>query len=90
MLCLIGLPEEPSFRACGFQWLTGRPCPFCGLTHGVFALAKGHWSSALHSNALSPLGFVMLFSVFWEHPLRNRLWTAGLAAFGAYGLWRLL
>ena len=85
----VSLPAHPSFRVCGFHWLTGLDCPLCGLTHGVFALAKGHWAEAVHWNALSPLGFAMLFSLFWDHPLRARLWTAGIVAFGAYGLWRI-
>ena len=90
VLRLVSLSAEPSIRLCGFHWLTGLPCPLCGLTHGVFALAKGHWTEAIQWNALSPLGFAMLFSLFWEHPLRGRLWTAGIAAFGLYGLWRIL
>ena len=81
---------DPPFRICGFHWLTGRDCPLCGLTRALFALAKGHWREALHLNALSPLGFVMLFSLFWKFPARAGLWTAGLATFAAYGIWRLL
>jgi len=81
---------EPPFRICGFYWLTGRPCPLCGLTRALFALAKGHWREAMQFNALSPLGFVMLFSLFWKFPARGRLWAAGLGAFAAYGIWRAL
>lgn len=83
-------PAEPRFRLCGFYWLTGRPCPLCGMTRAMFALAKGHWTGALHFNALSPLGFAMLFSLFWRFPARGRFWSAGLAAFAAYGVWRAL
>ena len=80
---------EPAFRACPFHWLTGRPCPLCGLTRGLCALAKGHWSQAVHFNALTPLGFLLLFSLFWNAPWRARLWTAGIAAFAAYGVLRI-
>jgi len=90
VLVLVSLPADPAFRLCGFHWLTGLDCPLCGMTRGVFALAKGHWAEAMHWNALSPLGFTMLFSLIWQHPLRPRLWTVGIAAFGAYGLWRIL
>jgi hypothetical protein len=83
------VPAEPSFRACGFHWLTGRPCPLCGLTRSMFALAKGHLREGIHFNALSPLGFAMLFSLFWNGPVTNRLWTAGLAAFVVYGICRV-
>ena len=83
-------PAEPRYRLCGFYWLTGLPCALCGLTRGVFALAKGNWSAAVHWNALTPLGFAMLFSLFWDHPWRGRLWSAGILAFAAYGVWRVL
>lgn len=82
-------PAQPVFPACGFHWLTGYSCPLCGLTRALFALAKGHWKEAVHFNALSPVGFVMLFSLFWNGPARGRLWTAGIAAFGLYGICRL-
>jgi hypothetical protein len=92
LACLwyFSLPAEPRFRLCGFHWLTGRDCPFCGLTRALFALAKGHWGDAIRFNALSPLGFVMLFGLFWRSPARGRLWAAGLAAFGVYGICRVL
>lgn len=82
-------PAEPRIRLCGFYWLTGRPCPLCGMTRAVFALAKGHWVEAIHFHALSPLGLIMLLSLFWETPMRARLWTAGLAAIACYGVVRL-
>jgi hypothetical protein len=80
---------EPAFRACPFYWLTGKPCPLCGLTRGLCALAKGHWSQAIHFNALTPLGFVLLFSLFWHAPWRPRLWIFGIAAFAIYGVCRI-
>jgi hypothetical protein len=92
---LWGVTPPAELRLCGFYWLTGRLCPLCGLTRAVFALAKGHWAEALHFNALSPIGFTMLLSLFWAGPLRARLWTArlwtaGIAAFAGYGVWRLV
>jgi hypothetical protein len=41
-LALLWVYTPPDLPLCGFRWLTGRLCPFCGLTHAVFALAKGH------------------------------------------------
>ena len=81
---------EPSFRLCAFHWLTGRDCPLCGLTRAMFALAKGHWSQAIHFNALSPLSFVMLFALVFDVPWPARLWTFGIAAFAVYGVFRLV
>jgi len=83
-------PEEPSVRLCGFHWLTGRDCPLCGLTRALFALAKGRWSQAIHFNALSPLGFTMLFALILDAAWLTRLWAFGVAAFAIYGICRLL
>lgn len=85
----IPVPASPPFRLCGFLWLTNRPCPLCGLTRAVFALAKGEWTAALHWNALSPLAVAMLLSLCWGGRLRGPLWQAGLAAFAVYGLVRI-
>jgi hypothetical protein len=41
-------------------------------------------------HALSPLALAMLFTVFLEHPLRNRLWLFGIVAFAVYGIARML
>jgi hypothetical protein len=89
-LVCITLPAKPAFQLCGLHWLTGLPCPLCGVTRGLFALAKGQWAAALHFNALSPLAFTMLFSLFWSGPVRRWLWTAGIAAFAVYGVVRVL
>ena len=83
-------PPKPAFQLCGFHWLTGRPCPLCGLTRAMFALAKGHWTVALGFNALSPLAFAMVAGLFWHDGLmRRRVWTCGIAAFAAYGVCRI-
>ena len=44
-------------RLCIFKHLTGTPCPTCGLTRGVFALARGHPIEAWLYN---PLLFLLL------------------------------
>ena len=82
------VPADPRFRLCGWYWLTGRECPLCGMTRALFALAKGHLAEALRLNALSPLGFAMLFSLFHKFRGRERLWTLGVAAFAVYGVFR--
>jgi hypothetical protein len=81
-------PAEPVFRLCPFHWLTGRPCPLCGLTRAFCALARGHFGQAIHFHALSPLAFAMLFSLFWNGRWRAPLWAVGLAAITLYGVWR--
>ncbi|HXI41272.1 MAG TPA: DUF2752 domain-containing protein [Bryobacteraceae bacterium] len=83
-------PADPAFRLCGFHWLTGRLCPLCGLTRAMFALAKGQLSEAVSFNALSPLAFAMLAGLFWNGPMRGRVWSWGTAAFAIYGVCRIL
>jgi hypothetical protein len=94
LLYFVSVPDEPRYRLCAFHWLTGWPCPLCGLTRGIFALAKGRLTEAEHFNALSPLGFAMLFSLFWSREWRMKLqwaklWTCGIAAFALYGVRRI-
>lgn len=80
---------DPRFRLCGFHWLTGLPCPLCGMTRAIFALGKGHFREAIGFNALSPVGFLMLFGLFGTGRVRGGLWTAGLIVFGVYGAIRV-
>lgn len=84
------LPAKPAFQLCGFHWLTGRPCPLCGLTRAMFALVKGHLREALSFNALSPLALAMLAGLFWnDGSMRGRVWTCGIVAFAFYGACRV-
>jgi hypothetical protein len=80
----------PDLTLCGFRWLTGRPCPLCGLTRAMFALAKGHWAESLHWHALSPLAVLMLVGLVWNPPRMARLWMPCAALFGVYGVWRIV
>ena len=86
----LDLPADPGVRLCGFFWLTGRPCPLCGMTRALFALGKGRWYEAIAFHALSPLALLLLASLFWGFPGRDRLWTVGLAAIGIFGLVRMV
>ena len=45
---------------CLFRTMTGSLCPFCGMTHALGELSKGHFASAMSYNALS----LTLFPVF--------------------------
>ena len=80
----------PDLPLCGFRWLTGQLCPFCGLTHAVFALAKGHVGEALRWHALSPLAVAMFAGLWWNPPRVARLWVPCAAAFGVYGVCRMV
>jgi hypothetical protein len=80
----------PRVPLCGFLWLTGHPCPFCGMTRAMFALAKGHLVEAVHWNALAPLGFAMVFGAILSRKIDPRIWTGCAAAFAVYGVVRNL
>jgi hypothetical protein len=79
-----------SFNLCAYRWLTGRPCPLCGMTHALIALSQGHFAQAIHFNALSPLAGLMMLTLFWPGRARDFLWTAGPMAFAVFGLIRLI
>jgi len=40
---------------CPIRAVTGVPCPGCGLTHSLAALAGGHWSEAVADHPLGPV-----------------------------------
>jgi len=82
--------SPPDLPLCGFRWLTGLPCPLCGLTHAMFALAKGHFGEALHWHLLSPLAVAMLASMLWNPTRMARLWIPCAALFGVYGMCRIV
>ena len=84
------LPRWILSHLCLFRALTGIECPLCGLTHAMLAFARGDWRAAIGYNALSPMAVAMMATLFWNHPWRERLWTAGIAAFGVYGVWRVV
>ena len=83
------LPRWILSHLCLFHWATGLDCPLCGLTRAMLALAHGDWRAALRLNALTPVALAMLATLFWNHRWRARLWTAGIWAFGGYGIWRV-
>jgi len=70
---------------CGFHWLTGRPCPLCGLTRAIFQLAKGHWQTAIEYHALSPLVPVILIARWRRIAIP---WAHVFALFLGYGVGR--
>jgi hypothetical protein len=55
----------------------------------MFALAKGHLAEAERFNALAPLGFAMIFSLFWSGRITARIWPVGIGAFAVYGICRV-
>jgi hypothetical protein len=89
-LAVLWLWTPPDIPVCGFRALTGRLCPLCGLTHAMFALAKGHFAEAIHWHALSPLVALLLVGAWWNGPRMARVWTPSLLVFAGYGLLRIV
>ncbi len=79
-----------SANLCAYRWLTGRPCPLCGMTHAFIAIFQGHLAQAIHFNALCPLAFAMILTLFRPGRTRDFLWSSGPVAFAVYGVVRLM
>lgn len=88
VFAVLAVITPPDLPFCGFRWLTGRPCPLCGLTHALAALAKGHFAEAIHLHALSPLAVILLFAIAWR-PDHNRAWQVCAVVFTLYGALRM-
>jgi hypothetical protein len=94
---LFPAPAEPAWNLCGFLWLTGLPCPLCGMTRGLCAAAKGQWAQALQFHALSPI--VLACIALWAGVSLLRLsgrfrrpafpWSTAAVALVGYGVLRV-
>jgi uncharacterized protein DUF2752 len=104
LLAFLPIPLKPQISLCGFLWLTGRPCPFCGLTRALACLLKGDLALGLHFHPLSPLALTALMilllggpcRIVWERtgwrtvPMKSLrfFWAGSLLLFLVYGSWR--
>ncbi len=52
------LPAVP----CLFRNLTGIPCPFCGLTRGLYAMAAGDWLNTLQTCPVAAILYIGLLA----------------------------
>ena len=81
------LLQGPAVSICGFQALTGCPCPLCGGTHLVQALTRWDWAAAWQAQP----GLLPLLLVAWlllgERPHGAALLRVALALLG---LWIVL
>jgi hypothetical protein len=60
----IGLPSGAAFSICAFRHVTGIPCPGCGLTRAMAALARGEVLLALQFHPMAPL-FAAQAAALW-------------------------
>jgi Protein of unknown function (DUF2752) len=104
LLYVYPLPALPHYGLCVFHWLTGSPCPFCGLTRSLSFLAHGRWDLAVSFHPLGPLVFGLLLALLFGNLLRlglpglrstrihesvNRIfWAACSISFGICGVLR--
>lgn len=88
VVALPSLPKSPSLAwPCGFHFLTGLPCLFCGGTRAVRALGHGQWELAAYLNPLAfpaaALGLLLIGILSLEaatgHPVIR--WEASLMKF---------
>jgi len=55
---------------CAFHFVTGFPCPGCGLTRAFISMFHGEFSRAIAFNALAPVLFVLMLLYFYRALLR--------------------
>ena len=55
---------------CAFRFVTGLPCPGCGLTRAFISLFHGEFSRAIAFNALAPVLLVMMLLYFYRALIR--------------------
>ena len=105
LFALLPIPLQPQTSLCGFLWLTGRPCPFCGITRALACLLRGDFAVALNFHPLSPLALAALLIVFLGGPFRmvwqragwrtvskaslRFFWAGSWLLFLVYGSWRI-
>jgi hypothetical protein len=100
-------PARPlPFEVCVFHWLTGLPCPTCGMTRAVCHAVHGHWAQSV---AWHPAGLILVTGLFgwmlwaaaeaWtgrpiaehlQHRLAKALIIAGVAVSGLFWLRQLV
>ena len=90
IFALYPAPLVPQFRLCGFYWLSGWPCPLCGLTRAMCQLCHGQVRSALELNAMSPLVVILLLAQVWRPALPGWVWIGFGSAAIVYDVWRIV
>lgn len=73
----LGTHEALGLPPCTFQYITGFPCPGCGMTTAVSHAAHGHFLVSLRTQ---PAGFLFAVGLALAIPLMAYAWVRGLPA----------
>ncbi len=57
-------PEHNLFITCYFKKITGLPCPGCGITRSLCAIAKGNFIHSLKFHPLGLLSFTIILGIW--------------------------
>lgn len=64
---------------CPLKYLTGIPCPFCGLTRSFLAVAKGNLSQGFDYHLFGPFLFaaflIILIHITIELVIKRKIWA---------------
>jgi hypothetical protein len=74
---------------CPFLYLTKLPCPFCGMTRALCALAKGEWAAATGLHPLSPLALAVIVALLAGWRMPPRVLAALGVVFFSFGILRV-
>lgn len=72
--------QQVPFLVCPFKYLTGIPCPGCGLTRSFIAIVRGDWSQAIAQNLFGPVVFAC-FAIATIHLVIELVKKRHLSAF---------
>ncbi|MBI4238079.1 MAG: DUF2752 domain-containing protein [Deltaproteobacteria bacterium] len=76
----IGTHEQFGLPPCPLHWLTGWPCPACGLTTSWCHLSHGAWAAAFRAHLLGPLVPIGLAGwAAFNVPSAQWAWAGGLS-----------
>lgn len=68
---------------CPIKFMTGIPCPGCGMTRAVTSCLHGDFAGAFHFHPLYPIAPLLVAYIFFEDMLPRRISVALCAAFAA-------
>jgi len=58
-----GTHEHVFLLPCVFRWLTGLPCPFCGMTTAFALMARGEIAATFGIHVLGPVAYVVTWGI---------------------------